>query len=293
MEKIVVFGGSGFIASHVADKLTQKGYDVTIYDKEFSNYLNKKQKMLVGDILDKDAVNSIVTGASYVYHFAGLADIDECIHIPSDTMKVNVLGTATIIDACLKAKVKRFVFASSMYIYSKFGGFYRVSKVACEHLIEEYSRLFDIKYSILRIGSVYGPRANKFNPIQKLIEQAILKGRISCPRRREDVREYIHVLDLAEECANILNDSYENKYINFKGNQHFTIDQILSMIKEILNNQVEIEYLPEDAKSHYQITPYSYRPECALNLTPRHFHDFGQGILEMIYDYESKKSVCQ
>ncbi|MDD2752850.1 MAG: NAD-dependent epimerase/dehydratase family protein, partial [Candidatus Omnitrophica bacterium] len=76
--KITVFGGSGFLGSYVADSLTQRGHDVTIFDLKRSDYLlPKKQKMVVGNILDEKAVSRAVKGADYVYNFAGIADLDD------------------------------------------------------------------------------------------------------------------------------------------------------------------------------------------------------------------------
>ena len=79
MGKIIVFGGSGFLGSHVADELTKKGHDVTIFDIIKSKYLNSNQKMIVGDILNQKSVKEAIDGADYVYHFAAIADIYEAL----------------------------------------------------------------------------------------------------------------------------------------------------------------------------------------------------------------------
>ncbi|MBF0099324.1 MAG: NAD(P)-dependent oxidoreductase [Desulfobacterales bacterium] len=283
MNKIVVFGGAGFIASHLADKLDKMNYEVILYDKEESPYCQGNQKMVVGDILDDNLVKKALENANYVYHFAGIADIEQSTHMPLETIRVNVLGTAHILEACVKAKVHRFIFASSMYVYSELGSFYRVSKQACEKLIEEYSRQFDLKYTILRLGSVYGPRANYFNPIKKIIDQLRENKKVICNRHPDDVREYIHVLDMAEECINILDKRYENQHIIINGSQPLTMDKLLQMLREIIGNNAEIEYVPNEAPSHYQISPYAFRPKTAIKIIPTHFHDLGQGLLDLFY----------
>jgi len=86
MKKVVVFGGAGFLGSHVADALSEAGYKVTIFDIKPSQYLRSDQTMVKGDILDQKLVNSIVSNNDIVYHFAGIADVDECIHKPVDTV---------------------------------------------------------------------------------------------------------------------------------------------------------------------------------------------------------------
>src|SRR3989441_10165802 len=99
MQSAVVFGGSGFLGSHVADALTDRGYEVTIFDRKPSPYASSSQRMLVGDILDSAAVQTALKGADIVYHFAGLADLDDAYTKPLDTVEKNIAGTAIILDA--------------------------------------------------------------------------------------------------------------------------------------------------------------------------------------------------
>ncbi|MBF0203599.1 MAG: NAD(P)-dependent oxidoreductase [Desulfamplus sp.] len=287
MDKVVVFGGSGFIGSHVADELTLKGYDVVIFDKTPSPYLKKNQTMVTGNLMDRQRVKEVMKDAKYVYHFAGIADIEESTLTPWETMNTNVMGTCIILDACAALKTQRFVFASSMYVYTGLGSFYRVSKQSCEKLIEEYGDVFGLGYTILRIGTPYGPRANNFNSINKLLLQALNKKKITCHGTGDEIREYIHVSDVARECVTILDKAYNNKHIIMTGNYSFNLDMLTKMIKEILGDTIEIEYLPRDG-NHYHITPYSYKPEKAIKLTPPQYHDLGQGLLELLYELGGK-----
>ena len=82
---VVVFGGSGFLGSHVADALTDAGFKVRIYDRVASPYQRDSQEMIVGDILDREAVLDAAEGCEFVYNFAGIADIDEAKDKPLDT----------------------------------------------------------------------------------------------------------------------------------------------------------------------------------------------------------------
>ncbi len=84
--KVVVFGGSGFIGSHVSDDLTARGYEVRIFDIKKSGDLKEGQEMIIGDILDEVAVEGAVDGCDVVYHFAGLADLDSASKRPKDTI---------------------------------------------------------------------------------------------------------------------------------------------------------------------------------------------------------------
>ena len=74
--KVTVWGGSGFLGSHVCDVLTENGHEVTIADTIESQWKNNEQRMLVGNILDHDSINESVKNADYVFNFAGIADID-------------------------------------------------------------------------------------------------------------------------------------------------------------------------------------------------------------------------
>ena len=121
--KAVVFGGTGFLGSHVADRLSNDGFEVVIYDINPSPYLKSNQKMVVGDILDSDKICSTTKGADIVYNFAGISDIEEAVGDPLRTIHINVLGNTCILEACRINAVKRYLFASTLYVYSNLGSF--------------------------------------------------------------------------------------------------------------------------------------------------------------------------
>ena len=100
MKKAVVVGGSGFIGSYVADCLCEAGYQVTIYDRAQSNWLRNDQEMVIGDVLDADKLNSVITGAEVVYNFAALADLNQAIGKPLETVNINILGNVNVMEAC-------------------------------------------------------------------------------------------------------------------------------------------------------------------------------------------------
>lgn len=287
--KAVVFGGSGFIGSHVADELTEKGYDVVIFDRKASPYLNECQIMVIGDIFDSNAVKETVEGADYVYNFAGIADLDDASTRPLDTVKYNILGNNIILDASVKAYVDRYIYASTIYVYSSSGGFYRCSKQAAELYIEEYNRKYDLEYTILRFGTVYGTRADERNSVYRYLLQALKEGKITCQGTGEEVREYIHVKDVARACVEILSEEFKNKHIILTGHNPMKFKEMLEMIKEILNNQVEIELQPVvSGSNHYNITPYSFTPKIGDKYFSHHYIDMGQGLLECIHDIYKK-----
>lgn len=283
-KKAVVFGGAGFLGSYVSDALTTNGFQVTVFDRKVSLYLQDQQNMIKGNILDLSRVLDAVMGADVVYHFAGVADIKEANKKPLEAVKYNVLGTTNILEACVKAGISRFVYASTIYVYSEHGGFYRSTKQASELLIENYQELFGLNYTILRFGSLYGRRANKFNWIHNIIRQAFTEGKMKRAGDGEEIRDYIHVKDAVQASVDILDEQYKNDYIMLTGTQSIKIKDLLLMIKEMLNNKVTIEYLNECLEGHYKITPYTFRPRVAKKYIPKTQLDLGQGILDTIYD---------
>ena len=142
--KAIVFGGAGFLGSHVAEALSQAGHAVVIFDTKPSPFLRPDQEGIVCDILNQDQVTAAIKGCDVVYNFAGIADIEEANTRPLDTVRINILGNTILLEAAMQEKVRRFVFASSLYIYSEAGAFYRSSKQACELLIDNYRQAYGL-----------------------------------------------------------------------------------------------------------------------------------------------------
>lgn len=283
MEKsIVVFGGSGFLGSHVADALTSAGYRVKIFDCKHSPYLQPKQEMIIGDIMDYDSVLSAVKDCEVVFNFAGIADIDDAIHRPIDTANLNIIGNLHILEACRHTQVKRFVFASSVYVFSQSGAFYRASKQSCEHFIETYYERYGLEYTILRYGTLYGRRADKRNNIYRLIQQGLREKKITYHGAPEAMRDYIHVEDAARLSVAILKDEFINRHIVLTGTERMSVQQLMKMIAEILPGDVELEFTEQKLAGHYVMTPYSFHPKIGQKLISNAQVDMGQGILDCI-----------
>jgi UDP-glucose 4-epimerase len=284
IKNVIVFGGAGFLGSHVADQLSNQGYHVTIFDIKKSPYLRADQHMIVGNILDRDSVREAISKAELVFHFAAMADIQEARDNPVEAAKFNVLGTMYLLDACKEFSIQRFVFASTIYVYSDHGSFYRSSKQACELFIENYQQEYQLDFTILRYGSLYGPRANNFNFIRNCIQMALIEGVINRNGDGEEIRDYINIFDASKATVEALSDVYKNCYLMVTGAQTMKVKELLSMIKEIMNDSIELNYTNESFVGHYKITPYSFKPKIAIKITPKDYHDLGQGILDSIYE---------
>lgn len=282
--KAIVFGGSGFLGSHVADCLTARGYTVTIFDLNPSPYLLPEQTMVEGDILDEEAVHDAIAGQDVVYNFAGIADLDDATTKPKLTVQLNVQGNLNIMEGCLRTPVRRFVYASTIYVYSQKGGFYRCSKQAAEIYIEEYQRRYGLNFTILRYGTLYGPRADERNSIFRYLKQALEKRRIVCQGNGEELREYIHVSDAARLTVDILHEEYQNCHIIITGHYPMKFKEMLLMIGEILGGNIIIDFIGDESGDHYTLTPYSFVPKIGHKLVNHRYLDMGQGLLECLHE---------
>jgi UDP-glucose 4-epimerase len=279
---ITVFGGAGFLGSHVCDKLTEAGHLVTIVDVAPSPWLQKGQNMRRGDILDETTVAEAVAGADVVFNYAGIADIGEANRRPVDTARVNVLGNVILLEACRLAGVKRYVFASSLYVYGASGGFYRCSKQSCELFIENYQAMHGLNHTILRYGSLYGPRADRRNAIHRFVAEALETGSIAYYGAPTALREYVHVEDAALCMLEILKPEFTNQNVVISGNQPMRVGDLFNMIGEMLGKKLHIHYQENPDSGHYQITPYAFMPKLGKKLTPNLTTDLGQGILRVM-----------
>ena len=279
---VLVTGGSGFLGSHLSDALSDAGYNVFIFDICQSPYLRSDQNMITGDLLDHDLLHDVVRDMDIVYHLAGIADIDECSQRPVDTARINILGTVNLLEAARQANVDRFVFASSVYVYSDLGFFYRSSKQACESYIENYADLYGLKYTCLRYGSLYGPRSDDRNGVYRLIKQAIENEKIVYHGTGEEQREYIHVLDAAKSSIEVLSPEFENTNVVLTGKEKIRSADLLNMIKEMFGHKIEIEYRSSTNPFHYKITPYNFSPKLGYKLVCNPHIDMGQGLLQNI-----------
>jgi UDP-glucose 4-epimerase len=283
MDKVVVIGGSGFMGSHTADVLSERGYHVTIFDREPSPWLREDQEMVVGDMLDRKLVSEVVKGTRFLYHYAGIADIAEAKENPYHSVNLNVMGTTTAIQAAADAGVERFIYASTMYVYSPYGSFYRASKQAAETIIEAYQEQFDLDYTFLRYGSLYGPRAQNWNGLRRYVNQVVREGKLDYRGSGKERREYIHVRDAARLSVDILDVQHKNQAITVTGHQVLNSKELIDMIFEISGVKQNVDFSEmSDDSGHYVMTPYRFTPKHAKKLVPDEFVDLGEGILEIV-----------
>ena len=280
---VLVFGGSGFLGSHVAEELAAKKYRVIVVDGKKINFKNKNIKFVKADILNIKDISKLFKKIKIVYNFAAIADIGDSYSDPLKTLRINILGNANILSLCAKYKIKRYVFASSIYVYSEQGGFYRASKQSSEIIIKEFNRNYKLPFTILRYGSIYGPRTNIKNGLYKIIYDALIKKKLIYRGTRKAVRSYIHVKDAAYISVEVLKKNFKNKSVLVRGKRLFKISELLQQVGQILDIKSEMYFLNQTQKGHYDKSPFvKKKKENVLSLYPKRSINFKQGIQELI-----------
>ena len=133
MKNILITGGAGFIGSHVANELIDRGYTIRVLDNlseqvhgpggKRPEYLNPEAELQVGDIRDPDAVRRALKKIDAVYHFVSLVGVGQSMYDIVRYTSVNNVGTAVLLEALIKNRIQRLVVASSMSVYGE--GLYR------------------------------------------------------------------------------------------------------------------------------------------------------------------------
>lgn len=176
--KNLITGATGFIGSHIAERLAKEGEEVVALVRKTSNLNFLKTlgvKFAYGDINDPASLKEAMKGVDVVYHSAALAD--EWIS-PKEAYRVNVEGTKNLLDAARDAKIKRFIFVSSLAVlgmrdhhgtpadspYHKSGDSYIDTKIDSEKMAMEYYKNYGLPVTVVRPGFVFGPRDNKLIP---------------------------------------------------------------------------------------------------------------------------------
>jgi UDP-glucose 4-epimerase len=291
-KKAFIIGGSGFIGSHVADELSSRGVEVTIYDQAQSSYLREDQQFIAGSVLDCDKMIEASKGADYIYNFAAIADIDEAKGKPIQSAEINILGTINALEAAKVNKAQRFVLASSIYVNSSSGSFYRITKQASEAYVKEYHSRYHLPYSILRYGSLYGPRSDQRNTIYRFVAQALKEHKIKYEGPMESIRQYIHAFDAAKLSYEILDEQYANQTFTLTGTETYNINEVVILIEEMLGNSLSIDSLSNpDDDSHYVITPYRHQRDISKKLISNDQISFQEGLLSLISELDKCETV--
>tara|TARA_Y100000031_G_scaffold111878_1_gene123451 strand:- start:67 stop:1011 length:945 start_codon:yes stop_codon:yes gene_type:complete len=255
--KVLVTGGSGFIGSHVVDKLRDKGVKVRVYDCIMPLHRDDIE-YYQGSILDIAALGFAMSGIDVVMHLAAIADVKDVLANPHYSEAINVRGTINVLEAARGSKVRRVIYGSTTWVYSETelnnvdettplhapSHFYTATKLAGEYYCQTYSKLYDLDVTILRYGIPYGPRARDSAVIPIFVKKALNGEPLIITGDGSQFRKFVYVEDLAEGNVLALQSIARNKIYNLDGNERITIKEVAETIQKIVGN-VEIEYIQE------------------------------------------------
>jgi UDP-glucose 4-epimerase len=296
--KALVTGGTGFVGRHLVKELAKRKIKTIIFDQNSPEYDDDIPRAGIssvgGDILDLDALNRAMKGCDLVFHTAAIAEIDEARRNPVKAMQVNVIGTVNCLEAARENRIKRFLYASSVYASGNRGSFYRVSKQAGESLCKTYYEDFGLEYTILRYGSLYGREPNHWNFIYGVCQEILTKGEFTYTSSPEAIREYIHINDAARETIRIaLEKEFSNKSVLITGHQHLTMKEFFDMIQEILGKEIIIHYDMSKRQRHYVRTPYSFDIDVPIRINLSNYIDISEGILDCLKEVKKELDKSQ
>lgn len=238
MKNILVTGGSGFVGSHLVKILLKKNFKVTIVDIKKPKI--KKISYIKSNLSNFEKLKKITRKIDCVYHLAGVSDITKVKSIPIETIKNNILFSSYLIEACRINKVKRFIFASSIYAHGEAGNLYTSSKIATEQIIKNFNLLFNLSYTILRYSTIYGSNNRGVDVITLFTQKARNNKKIKVHGNGSQTRDFVHAEDIGRASLYAMNSKYENKTLTIGHNKKTRIIDLAKKIVRLTNSKSKI-----------------------------------------------------
>jgi len=262
-KKILVFGSSGFLGNHLVECLYENN-KVIQFDTNPPKNEYDGTTFIKGSILDKALVLKAMKDVEIVYHFAALTDLDTVNNDPAPAIEINIAGTANILDACIEKKIERLIFSSSVYVYSKTGGVYKSTKQACELLIKDYDKMYDLNYTILQLGSVYGPNASQTNLITRLIIDSLIKGEMEHSGKGNEIRQYIFIKDVIRAAIASVSNKYNKQKVILIGKESISIAELMDKIISLIGSDIKKNFKMNNYDIHYKSSPFDMNMHGAI-----------------------------
>lgn len=266
--RYLITGGAGFIGSNIAHELIHRGETVRILDNfatgrriNIEPILNKVE-LIDGDIRDFWTVTEAVTGIDYILHQAALPSVGRSVQNPLTSNAVNINGTLNILEAARRAKVKRVVFACSSSVYGESETLpkvetmtpsplspYAINKLTGEHYCRVYHRLYGLETVSLRYFNIFGPRQDPnshYSAVIPLFIKAALQGdQPTIFGDGEQSRDFTYVQNAVSTNLNACTaPNAAGKYYNIACGERFTLNQLLTMVGEIMGKKLTAQYAP-------------------------------------------------
>ncbi len=251
--KIIVTGGCGYVGSVLVNKLIQKHYVKVIDNQWFGNFLPKNKNLEIEKLDIRDISDKLdLKGYDSIIHLANIANDPSVDLDPTLSWEVNVLSAKKLIEACIKNKIKKFIYASSGSVYGIKNeknvtedldlvpiSTYNKTKMICERVFLSYKN--DIDVLIARPATVcgYSPRMRFDVSVNLLTLQALKKKKITI-LGGEQTRPAIHINDMVSLYEHFLFSNIENGIYN-AGFENISILELGKKIKQKINCEIEIK----------------------------------------------------
>jgi len=243
---ILVTGGSGFIGSHIVDKLVEKGYDVRVFDQ--IKPLREDVEWFRGDLLNQNDLLVACKDVEVAYHLAAIADVGVAVSDPYICININEVGTVNLLRACTSREAERIILASTTWVYGRAKAvvdeesplplpehIYTKTKIGQEQLVYAWHKHFGLPYTILRYDIPYGPRMRSNMVIAIFVRKAMKNAPITIFGDGKQGRCFIHIEDLAEGNVAAMKTEGKNQIFNLAGSEFITINDIIENLKRILS----------------------------------------------------------
>jgi UDP-glucose 4-epimerase len=255
--KVLVTGGSGFIGSHVVDKLAEAGFDPRIYDlRPSAHHEPGSVDTVLGDLLDADTLRSAIEDCEAVVHLAAYADVGVVADQPVSAEECNSRGTLAVLEAA-RATGTRVIYGSTIWVYGASGDgvideespiglpdhLYTASKLAGEMYCTSYAQLYDVPCTILRFGIPYGPRARPSAVIPIFVSKAVKGEPLTIAGDGQQTRRFVYVEDLADGVVAAIERGAEGRIYNLAGDETVTIRELADVVSDLVGD-AEIVHTP-------------------------------------------------
>ena len=258
--KVVVTGGSGFIGSHVVDKLRAAGHDPRILDLAPSPWHEGGEiDTALADLTDPAAVADAVRGSEAIVHLAAMADVNEVVGQPERTDAVNTRGTFNLLEAARAEGISRLLYASTIWVYGNAPGpqphdedtplvlpphLYTATKLAGEMYCRSFETMYGVSTTILRFGIPYGPRARPAAVVPAFIARAKTGAPLTIAGDGSATRQFVYVEDLAEGVVAALDPVGAGRIYNLVGDELVSVMEIADAVRELVAD-VPVEHGPD------------------------------------------------
>ena len=248
--KVLVTGGSGFIGSHVVDRLIAAGHEPRIFDIRCSPYPEHAGvETVLGDLLEGKEVLAAAQGCDAIAHLAASADVGIVAKEPRAAEALNARGTLHVLEAARETGA-HVLYASTIWAYSDVvadevdeetalalpSHFYTATKVAGEMYCKSYGELYDVTSTILRFGIPYGPRARPAAVLPIFVRKALAGEALTIAGDGAQSRRFVYVEDLAGGVVAALRPEAKGRVYNLVGDEDTSVRQIAEAVGDAVGS---------------------------------------------------------